>query len=53
MTGNIDIFFPRLESYMSYLRRKGYVFESYITVGGHNWRNWELFSIMFLRSLWK
>lgn len=53
MTGNIDIFFPRLESYMSYLRRKGYVFESYITVGGHNWRNWELFSIMFLRALWK
>ena len=53
MTGNIDIFFPRLESYMSYLNRKGYVYEAYITTGGHNWHNWELFSIMFLRSLWQ
>lgn len=53
MIGKTDFFYPRIRSYHKYLERNGYKHEYYVSSGGHQWYNWEDYSIMFMKRLWK
>lgn len=53
MIGKTDFYYPRMKSYSRYLSKKGYPFEMTVTSGGHQWYNWEAFSIDFMERLWK
>lgn len=53
MIGKTDIFYPRMQGYCHYLKRKGYKHEYYTSPGGHQWYNWEEYCNMFMQRLWK
>lgn len=53
MTGKGDIFEPRIRQFLIFLERRGYTHEYHLSKGGHNWDNWERYSIRFMQGLWK
>ena len=53
MAGKWDIFFASTEQFNFYLKTRDYPHEYYMSGGGHNWRNWEKYSVMFMQQLWK
>ena len=52
MIGRTDFFYPRMIAYHNYLERNAYEHEYRTTRGGHQWYNWEDYSILFMQRLW-
>ena len=52
MAGKWDIFFASTEQFNFYLKTQDYPHEYYMSGGGHNWRNWEKYSVRFIQQLW-
>lgn len=52
MAGKWDIFFASTEQFNFYLKTHDYPHEYYMSGGGHNWRNWEKYSVRFIQGLW-
>lgn len=52
MMGRDDVLYPRIQEFLSRLRRKGLGFEYVESSGGHDWPNWQDYSIIFMKSLW-
>lgn len=50
MIGIEDIFYPQMNRFDEYLTKRGYRHRFYICPGGHEWYNWEDFSIIFLEQ---
>lgn len=53
MIGRSDFFYPRMNGYCRYLRRKEYNHVYYVSPGGHQWYNWSMYCNLFLQQLWK
>lgn len=53
MIGRWDIFRNHMEDYASYLDERSYPYELLLTGGGHGWRNWKPYCILFMERLWK
>lgn len=53
MIGRTDFFYPHMQLYCNYLKRKGYKHEHLTTSGGHQWYNWKAYCTMFMERLWK
>lgn len=53
MIGRTDFFYPHMQLYCNYLKRKGYKHEYLTTPGGHQWHNWKAYCTMFMERLWK
>lgn len=53
MSGRNDVFFPRIQRLIMHIENKGYPFEFTASSGGHQWSNWEDYSIRFMEELWK
>lgn len=51
MIGRSDFYYPRMKSYVRYLKRKGYTHEMLIFSGGHQWYNWTKFANIFMQQL--
>lgn len=53
MSGENDIFHPRIEGSVREMEKKGYDIRYFSTPGRHVWKNWEAYSILFMENLWK
>lgn len=53
MIGRNDFLLPHIESFHNYLNEKDYPHDIYISPGGHQWKNWRQYCIIFMEGLWK
>lgn len=53
MTGRRDLFYSGILRYRDNLVKKGYPVTLYISFGGHDWSNWEKYSCMFFRQIFR
>lgn len=53
MTGRRDLFYGGILRYKERLHKKGYPVTLYISSGGHEWSNWEKYSCMFFRQVFR
>ncbi len=53
MTGKRDLFYSGILRYRDNLVKKGYPVTLYISFGGHDWSNWEKYSCMFFRQIFR
>lgn len=53
MIGKTDIFMPTILCWEKKLTAKGFPHEFHLVPGGHEWNNWEDFSVKFMQRLWK
>lgn len=53
MIGRRDFYCTRMRLYHRRLQRSGYRHNFMVTDGGHQWDNWEDYSIHFMENLWQ